>query len=213
MITAIIPKVDTTEITNNVIKPDGKIVLQSAEAWRQYEWNTFRAFCHVKARYGIHTLEQNKFLNDIINGRHAIEIGAGSGDIGHHLPIHMTDSKLQDNPIIKASYAMSMQPTIEYPKDVEKIEALEAVKKHQPKVVVASWITTYAPHEMPYGSNPFGIKEPEILDLIDTFILIGNIDIHGDKPILHRKHDEYYYDWIVSRGKNQGNNRIWVWGK
>jgi len=96
---------------------------------------------------------------------------------------------------------------------VEKLDALDAVKKYEPDVVIGSWITTYAPHEMPYGSNPHGIKEPEILDLVDTFIIIGNLDTHGDKPILKRAHEEYYFDWLVSRGKHQENNRIWIWNK
>ena len=53
--------------------------------------------------------------------------------------------------------------------------------------------------------------EKIMLEHVDTYILIGNKDQHGDKPIMDLKHDEYIFDWHVSRGKNQSNNRIWVW--
>ncbi len=213
MISTIIAADSVTDISPDVLLPDGKLKLLPAEIWRKYRWDDFRAFCHVKARYGIPTVEQHLFLSTIINGRDTIEIGAGAGDLGHYLRIHMTDSKQQEDPIIAAQYAAMHQPTIKYPQEIEKIEALEAVYKYRPEVVIGSWITTYAPHEMPYGSNPYGIKENLILDLVETFILIGNIDIHGDKPIMKKPHEEIYEEWIVSRGKNQKNNRIWIWNK
>jgi hypothetical protein len=213
MISRIIPKNSITDISSEVMGENGKIKLLTSEIWKKYKWDDFRAFCHVKARYGIHTVEQQVFLDHIINGRSAIEIGAGSGDLGFHLRVRMTDSKQQDDQKIKAAYAAMQQPTIRYPADVEKIEALEAVYKYKPQVVIGSWITTYAPHEMPYGSNPYGIKEEALLDLVETFILIGNKDTHGDKPIMKVPHDEIHKDWMVNRGARQENNRIWIWNR
>lgn len=213
MISRIIPIEGITDISKKVLREDGKVKLLPAEIWKKCKWDDFRAFCHNKARYGIPTYELISYLTNIIDGRSTIEIGAGAGDLGCILNIPMTDSKQQDRPDIKAAYKAMRQPTIRYPKDVEKIEALEAVKKYKPQVVIGSWLTTYAPHEMPYGSNPFGIKEDLILDQVETFILIGNLDTHGDKPIMAQPHEEIYEDWIVSRGKNQENNRIWIWNK
>lgn len=201
------------DISKEVLREDGKIRLLPSKMWKKYDWPTFRGFCHVHARYGISTMEQHLFLPTIIKGRHVIEIGAGCGDLGHHLRIHMTDNKQQNWPKVKKEYELMQQPTIKYPDDVEEIDALEAVIKYKPQVVIGSWITTYAPHEMPYGSNPYGVQELKILDLVETFIIIGNIDVHGDKPILKEPHEEIYEDWIVSRAKNQENNRIWIRNK
>lgn len=213
MITDIIDKNTTEDISPNLLMSNGHLKLLSAEYYRNLRWNDFRVFCHKYARYGIITIELVEFLNKIIACRPVIEIGSGAGDFGHHLKIHMTDSKQQEDPKIKASYAAMRQPVIKYPKEIEKIDALDAVYKYRPQVVLSSWITTYAPHEMPYGSNPFGIKEDAILNLVETFILIGNVDTHGDKPIMKMAHEEFYFDWLVSRGKNQENNRIWIWNR
>jgi hypothetical protein len=213
MISRIIPTDSITDISSELLQPNGKLKLLESDIYKKYRWDDFRAFCHTHARYGIHTMEQQLFLHYIIKGREAIEIGAGAGDLGYHMRILMTDSKQQDNPQIKAAYAAMRQPTIKYPEDVKKRDALDAVKWYKPQVVIGSWITTYAPHEMPYGSNPFGIKENEIIDLVETFILIGNIDTHGDKPIMKIPHEEIYEPWMTSRGKNQENNRIWIWNR
>lgn len=217
MITALIPANSVNDISSEVLQPDGHVKLMLASEWRKYPWNDFRAFCHMHARYGIPTTELIDFLNTEINHQTVVEIGAGAGDLGHHLSylcgVTMTDSRQQEWSNIKKYYAAMHQPVIKYPADVKEFDALDAVKTLKPKIVIASWITPYAPHQMPYGSNPYGIKEPEILELVDKFILIGNLDTHWDKPILKLKHEEYYFDWIVSRGKNQENNRIWIWDK
>ena len=217
MIVEFIPENLITDISSEVLQPNGKLKLMPASEWRKFDWNSFRTFCHKYTRYGIPTVELIHFLYTEINRRcplaDCIEIGAGAGDLGHILGITMTDSRQQEIPAIKAAYDAMRQPVIKYPDDVVGLEATEAVRKYKPKVVVASWITTYAPHEMPYGSNPFGVEEEDLLKLVDTFILIGNIDTHGDKPIMQLPHEEYYFDWLVSRGKNQENNRIWIWNK
>lgn len=200
-----------TDITSEVMMDNGNIKLMPANFWRKFAWDDFRIFCHYAARYGIHTIEQQEFLKNIISGRSVIEIGAGHGDIGFHLGIKMTDSKIQNTAYVKNVMSLMQQPIMKYSKSVEKIEALEVVKKYKPQVVIGSWITTFSPRAKSYNSSPFGVKEKKILDLIETYILIGNVDIHKGKPIFNKPHDEYYFDWIISRGKNQLNNRIWVW--
>jgi len=213
MISRIISANSTRDISSELLLPNGRLKLLPSKTLQAYKWDDFRTFCHIHARYGIPTVEQHLFLQKVIGDRSVIEIGAGAGDLGFHLKIQMTDSKQQDRPDIKAAYEAMRQPTINYPRDVEKIDALKAVEKYKPQVVIGSWITTYAPHEMPYSSNPFGIKEKLILDQVETFILIGNVDVHGDKPIMKIAHEEIYEQWIVSRGKNQENNRIFIWNK
>lgn len=200
-------------IYNEVLDNNNRVKLMPAEEWRKYKWDDFRLFCHEFSRYGIPTIEVINFLKEKINGRRTLEIGAGAGDLGYHLGIKMTDSKQQERPEVIAAYKAMRQPLIKYPKDVERREATDAVYKYKPEVVVASWITTYAPHEMPYGSNPYGVREFDILRLCETFILIGNRDTHGDKPIMEIEHEEYLLSGLVSRAHNQDNNRIWIWNR
>lgn len=213
MISRIIPEDSVTDISGELLREDGKMKLLPAEMLKKYRWDDFRAFCHVHARYGIPTYELISYLTNIIDGRRTIEIGAGAGDLGCILNIPMTDSRQQERPDIIAAYKAMRQPLIKYPDNVQKYDALDAVYKYKPQVVIGSWITTYAPREMPYGSNPFGIKEEKILKLVETFILIGNIDIHGDKPIMKQAHEEIYEEWMVSRAKDQSKNRIWIWNR
>lgn len=213
MLISILDKANLKDISSELLMENGYIKLLSAKEYEKYPWSDFRLFCHENARYGIPTVELVSFIKELIGDRSAIEIGSGAGDLGFHLRIKMTDSKQQENPLVIQAYQNMGQPIIKYPKEVEKIDALQAVIKYKPQVVVASWITTYAPREMPYGSNPFGIREEEILNLVETFIIVGNLDSHGDKPILNLPHLKISEPWIISRGKNSENNIIFVFGK
>lgn len=214
MIIEAIPAQGLKDISYDVLDENKKLKLFPSEYWRNLDWNTFRLFCHVTGRYGIPTIEMLEFLRNIIDGRETIEIGAGNGDLGYHLNIHMTDSKLQNKPVVKISYMLMGQPTIEYPDDVEELESISAVLNYKPKVVIGSWVTAFGnPTKEKYGCNLDGINENLLLNApgLETYILIGNKDQHGDKPIMELPHDEYIFDWHVSRAKNQDNNRIWVW--
>lgn len=200
-------------IDKDVLMENGKLKLLPASEWKKFDWQVFRLFCHEQARYGIPTVELIDYLKTLIGDRTAIEIGAGAGDLGHHLGIKMTDSKQQENKDVARTYAAMNQPVIKYPKDVEKIDAYEAVKIYKPQVVIASWITPYAPREMSYGSNPLGVKEDRILELVDTFVIIGNLDSHWDKPIRSYEHKTVHAPWLVSRGQDQNKNVIFIWDK
>lgn len=209
----ILPATNLKDVSPELLLPNGKLKLFSAKFYDEKDNSDLRLFCHNYARYGLPTTELIDFLIQKIDGRSAIEIGSGHGDLGYHLNIKMTDSKIQRKPEVQQAYKEMKQPLIDYPDDVEEIEALDAVEKYKPSVVIASWITTYAPHVMPYGSNPYGVKEAKILDKIETFIIIGNNDLHGDKPIRKLPHLEIYEPWIKSRATNPENNRIYIWDR
>lgn len=53
--------------------------------------------------------------------------------------------------------------------------------------------------------------EEEILNTGVTYIHIANENIYGDRQIMSRKHETYYFDWLVSRGKYPEKNCICVW--
>ncbi len=211
IIASIINKKEVTDISSELLMDNGKMKLLPAEAYKKLKWEDFRTFCHFNGRYGIPTVELVEFIKKVIDGRDAIEIGSGAGDLGYHLGIRMTDSKIQQDPCVALQYQAMGQPVIKYPDDVEKIDALYAVKKYRPKVVVSSWITPYSPKQRKYNTSPHGVREPEILARVSTLIIVGNLDIHGDKPILKSPHRKLSYPWIVSRAKNPENNRIFIW--
>lgn len=207
---AILPS-NLKDISSELLLENGKLKLFSHSVYDTFEWNELRYFCHMYARYGLPTVELIECLKKIISGRSAIEIGSGHGDLGYHLGIPMTDSKIQNKPFIRESYKAMGQPIIQYPNDVERLEALEAVNKYRPRVVVASWVTAYSPYETTYGSSPYGIREDKLLSQVETYILIGNQDIHGDKPIMQLPHTTIAGNYIRSRAKNPENNRIYIW--
>jgi hypothetical protein len=213
MMVSILPYGSVRDISREVLENNGKARLLSSTDWKKYEWESFRAFCHFHARYGITTIELIDFLKERINGRNAIEIGAGTGDLGYHMRLPMTDSRIQENIKIRQIYHFAGQPVIKYPDDVMKFDAISAIRKFRPEVVIGSWVTRKSETDDDPNSFAFGVDEIKLLSMVDTYILIGNTDVHQQKPIMNIQHDEYYFDWIVSRAKNQTKNRIWIWNR
>jgi hypothetical protein len=121
---------------------DGRMRLRHAAELVRIPTQSLALWCHVRARYGVPSVELVTVLRAIIGDQPALEIGAGMGDLGFHLGIRMTDSALQvTRPEVRLYYGLLGQPTIDPPSDVERIDANEAVKKYRPKVVIASWVT------------------------------------------------------------------------
>jgi hypothetical protein len=199
----------------------------SADDVDLFDRTELRLWCHHNARYGLPTKELVEWLREYIGGREAIEIGSGAGDLAYHLGIKATDNKMQDDPTktllgptgqmvsVKEFYQMTGQPTIKYPDWVEKIEALDAVDKYKPQVVVAQWVTHWIDPNKPVppgGGNVFGIKEDELLAKGVTYIMIGNRKIHGGKPILKLPHKEYQFSFLRSR-RNDSDDVVYIWEK
>jgi hypothetical protein len=190
-----------------------KLPLISCEVLdRRIDQHDLRIFCHKHARYLIVTKELVEYLKTVIGGRSAIEIGAGSGDLGFHLGIHMTDNYCQTWPDVVSFYQSTQQPTVNYGSDVERLDAVDAVKKYKPKVVVGAWVTQWIDPDLPPESpgSIYGIKEDEILDLVDTYIVIGAEGIHKEKKILKYPHKVIDAPFVRSR---RTDNKIWIWNK
>lgn len=164
--------------------------------------------------YGLPTEELVAWLKREINGRSAVEIGAGHGALAEALGIPATDNWLQADPAIAAHYESRGQPVVKYGEHVEKLDAAAAVAKHKPQVVIASWVThkySEARHEA--GGNQFGVDEGALLDACETYILIGNAKVHAKTPLWHRPHRIIEPDWLYSRSFNGTKDFIAVWGK
>jgi hypothetical protein len=141
-----------------------------------------------------------------------IEIGAGNGTLAHGLKIPATDNKMQDAPMIQLYYKAMGQPTINYPEEVEKIDAIAAIKKYKPHTVIASWMThKWIEEEHDKGGNEHAPDEREIMELVDKYILIGNMGVHKENRLWDtNKYDITFLDSSIvrSRAKDQSANFI-----
>ena len=89
---------------------------------------------------------------------------------------------------------------------------MEAIKKYQPKVVIGSWIT--APYDLDGKElNMYGPDEEAIINAVDTYILIGNENVHSRKIIRKYPHRVYKADWLVSKANAPEDNMIYIWSK
>ncbi len=208
--------VDTTYIDRLFM--DGEFIrLRPAAEFRAIPTLHLRQWAQRKSRYTIVTAELVEWLRKAIRGRSAIEIGAGQGDIGRHLGIPTTDSYCHQRPDVKAYYAMLKTPTCDPPKEVERLEAMEAVAKYRPQVVIGSWITQKSiptDHLNAVYSNDYGPDHLEIMaaESVECFIMVGNKRVHDGLRALAVQHREFAPPWLVSKARDQDNNRIWVWG-
>lgn len=209
----ILPSGDTSPIDREVM--DGnRIRLLPAAVWRQFPHDLLRQWCNDRARYGVVTQELVDFIKPIINGRRALEVAAGMGDLGFHLGVPMTDSHLQERPMMRKYYETFKQTLTTPPADVRKRGAIQAIRDYRPQVVIASWLTqkfAAGDEERGIGSNIYGPDEREIIWACDTYIHIGNAHVHGDKRVLALPHETHRPDWMVSRAANQFANCIYIW--
>ncbi len=176
-----------------------------------------RLFAHFGAIYQFPTIELINWLRQFINGRDAIEIGAGNGCIGRAVGIPITDNRMQEWDHIKAYYRALTQPTIIYGEDIENLDALSAIERYRPSVVVACWVTQLKKPNTENG-NMHGVDELELLKHVDHYVLVGNENIHSTKEIMLKvpsthNLEIYKFDWLVSRQIDQKMNRIYVWSR
>ena len=126
--------------------------IPTAEA-EKFGHNKLRLFMHKYGLYTFPTTELIEYLAGLIQGKSAIEIGAGMGVIGRSLGIPITDNKMQEWPEVKACYDACMQPTIKYPSDIIEMAAVEAVRHYKPDIVLGSYITHKWRPGMRIGTN------------------------------------------------------------
>jgi hypothetical protein len=95
-------------------------------------------WCKRRGRYGLPSIELVEFVKTLIGDKHAIEIGAGMGDLGRHLGIKMTDSAMQMtiDPKWRAYYDDLDEARIDPPPDVERMDAAYAMRRFKPE----SWL-------------------------------------------------------------------------
>lgn len=166
------------------------------------------------ANYLLPTDELVQWLKLAIGGRSSLEIGSGNGVLAQAVGIRATDNHLQARPEIASHYRMLKQPTVDYGRNVEPLDAHAAVVKYKPEVVVAAWVThkfdeSRAQHE----GNQFGVVEERIIENCETYIFIGNTEVHKGKSIWSLEHRRIEPPWLFSRAHNGSADFIAVWGK
>jgi hypothetical protein len=153
--------------------------------------------------YGFPTAELVARLQDIIAGRSAIEIGAGHGVLAKALGIRATDSFQQRVPEYREWYEKQTLVTVPYGAHVEELHAARAVRRYRPQVVIACWVThRYNRHQHERGGNVAGVDEVELLREIETYVLVGNTEVHRQKPLWSKPHEIEYPPYVFSRAQN-----------
>lgn len=174
---------------------------------------------HERALFGVRhacyvlpTQELVAYVKGLIGDRTALEIGAGNGVLADALGIPATDSHLQTRPDIALLYAALRHAVIRYGANVQKLDALAAVRAHRPQVVVGAWVThLYDPRRHWAEGNQDGVDEEELLTLCEQYVFIGNDSVHSKKAIWEKPHTKTYLPFVFSRAQVPGRDFIAVW--
>ena len=174
--------------------------------------NEIKVWCVKNAVYQVITWELVQYLKRFIGNRTAIEVCAGNGALGRALDIPRTDSYVQLK-LIEHYTRLGQQITVP-PPDVRKLDALEAVRKYDPQVVIASFST----HKWVEGDNDgsmYGVDEVALLahPSVQAYVVVGNKAVHGGKKIWPMLTNSKKADWLVSRCQDPSQNRIFTWDK
>ncbi len=193
---------------------DGKIIPVPFESLKGFSQEMLSIFCHKHALYQLPTTELIDFLKNEIGDSSVIEIGSGNGCMGRSLGIKMADNYMQTWDDVKFTYGLTGQPTITYGSDVEELDAISAVKKYNPKTVVACWVTHKYEEGMTAG-NMYGIQEELLFENgVEKYIHVGNHTNstgHPLKPILSKYPVKMlHFPWLVSRSMSRDKNTIYI---
>lgn len=204
--------VDTSVVREVALDGFGRIRELPAAEWLQFPWEELRMFMHEYPVYVLPTTELLDMLADLTDGLKTIEIGAGSGSIGRHLGIKMTDSYLQqDNALVKKLYELTGQPVIHYPPDVIKADALTAYRRFKPECILGCYVTHRWREGMQNG-NMYGVDFERLLPLIRRLVLVGNKHVHWENPIMSLNHREIdLHGALITRNEDRSADRIYVW--
>jgi hypothetical protein len=209
----VLPKKDVGYLSDQLLDDRGLLKVMSAEFYSSVLHDDLKIFCHLHGVYTLPTIELIAWLRTHVVPGKTIEIGAGVGTVGRELGVPITDScYMRNNPEVRSYYALMGQPITEYHEDIVELDAVDAVNKYQPEVVIGCWITHKFDESAPEREgNMFGVDEEYILKRVKKYIMVGNRTVHDLKPILKKPHKEYQFDWLYSRAANPKENVIYVW--
>ena len=212
--------VPTREITEILVRLDNllldsitkRIKLLPVSIYEGLDRTELRIWCHYRARYLLPTVELVGWLNNKIDGRRAIEIGAGNGDLGYHLGIPAFDNGCQQYENVKAAYLQMGQIPTNPPPDVMRIDAIQAIHDYQPEVAIGAWITD----KFVEGSVEGNVYAPDGYQIIQNveYIRIGTEKNRGRSKILEFPHEIFKPPGMVSRtSASPPDDVIHIWKK
>jgi hypothetical protein len=154
--------------------------------WFRFWWhfitqkNILMTLVHKKGIYCFYTKELIKKLKKIIGDRAAIEIAAGDGTLSGFLEKEGVNIKPTDD--------FSWKNYINYPENVENLDAVKSLVKYNPKVVVCSW----PPPGNSFEQNVFEIES------VETYIVIGSqYDFASGNWLAYK--EQKNFNWIKDR--------------
>ena len=183
----------------------------------EFGHDLLRQWMFFKGVYQMITTEQVEWCKDFIGDSKAIEVACGLGTLGRSLGIPFTDRKTQEEMHTQLQMAVAGQPPIEYPSDVEHLDANSAVKHYQPDIVLGCWVTAQTDVHKPilkqYGPDPTKVNERKLIREVKTYVHFGHEKIHGNKKTLKLPHQKLQFPWLISRTPNLINkkNVVYVW--
>lgn len=204
---------DISQLEASLLNENLDLQAQPASFFKDFSQEQLMCFGVKYAVYQFPTWELIEFLKDEIGDKKAIEIGSGNGVFGRYLGIPATDSYIQQTPPIKEFYRAIGQPTVNYGANVEKLEAVKAVQKYQPEIVIGCWVTQWGQSSVIANSSFVGIKENLIMAFpsVKKYIVVGNEDVHKHKMIAKtHKVKELRFPWIISKAVNPSKNLIYI---
>lgn len=202
---------DARDLRPHVLDAAGRLIVLPAVFWASTSAVERALLGGRTGLYSFPTVELVEHLRTIIDGRSAIEIGAGHGVLAEALGIPGTDSYQQREPKYRAYYEAIGAAVVPYGPNVQQMDASSAVRHYKPEVVIGCWVThKYDPRKHARGGNEVGIDELDILRHCAAYVSIGHEAVHKDKPIWDRKHAIEYPPFMASRALSEGRDFVAV---
>ncbi len=199
------------DISPDILGDDGRMQVLPAAFWAETTVEERALFGHKNGIYSFPTVELVERLKKIIDGRSAIEIGAGHGVLADALGIPGTDNRQQEMPQYAAAYALAGQPRVKYGPNIVELHASKAVRHFKPEVVIGCWVThKWSKHEPWREGNEIGVDEVDVMRQCKTYVLVGNEHTHRHSRIWAYNPAIEYPDWLYSRASNGKRDLIAV---
>lgn len=202
----------TIDISPLVLDERGRMKIMPTYFWARTTPAERRLFGWNNGVYLLPTTELVQDLKARIAGRTAIEIGSGNGVLAEALGITATDSRIQERPSYRAKVLREGGQPVRYGDNVLELDALRAVRKFKPEVVIACWVThKYSRTRHSAGGNATGVIEEEVIAGCAEYIFVGNEYVHRNKSIWDLPHEIEYPSYVYSVAQNRSREFIATW--